>query len=312
MSKGKILVTDTLFVFDEHVKKLEDAGYEVVRQGRPDTPEDELCELVKGKVGYLLGGIEHVTDKVIASADQLKVISVAAIDYKFFVPGWKQALDKGIIITNTPDGPTQEVSEWAVAACLLMNREFLELGLIGKKTFAVTRGIEGQKVGMIGMGRVGSKIAGMLKPFKPESISYYSPHRHEGKEKDLGITYKDLEVLLKESEIVFLCASSEAKKLITSEQLKLMKEDALLVNITAPGVIVEEDLLGILEKRKIRAITDHKMSHEGFTKLPTSHYFANKTSNTITVAGAKLMSDTITDSMLNVLGGKEDEYIVNK
>ncbi len=56
MSKGKILVTDTLFIFDEHVKKFKDAGYEVVRVKKPDMSEGELVEAIKGKVGYVLGG----------------------------------------------------------------------------------------------------------------------------------------------------------------------------------------------------------------------------------------------------------------
>lgn len=70
--KGRILVTDTLFIFDEHVNQLEDAGYEVVRIEKPDMSEDELKEAVKGKVGYILGGIEYVTEPVIQAATDLK------------------------------------------------------------------------------------------------------------------------------------------------------------------------------------------------------------------------------------------------
>ena len=57
MSEGTILVTDTLFIFDEHVKQLENAGYEVLRTEKTDMSEDELCQAVKGKVGYILGGV---------------------------------------------------------------------------------------------------------------------------------------------------------------------------------------------------------------------------------------------------------------
>lgn len=54
--KGKILVTDTLFIFDEHVKQMEAAGYEVVRLDKPKATEEELQEAIKDKVGYILGG----------------------------------------------------------------------------------------------------------------------------------------------------------------------------------------------------------------------------------------------------------------
>jgi phosphoglycerate dehydrogenase-like enzyme len=312
MSKGKILVTDTLFVYDEHVKKLEAAGYEVIRCEKPDSTEKELCELVKGKIGYLQGGIEKITDKVVDAADQLKVISVAAVGYEYFIPGWAHALEKGVTITYTPDGPTHEVAEWAIAACLLMNREFLDLGLVGEKQFATTKGIEAQNVGIIGLGRIGSAISEMLKPFRPASISYYAKHRHEDKERVLGVKYLELMELLNSCDIVFLCVSDDAKNLVNAEELQAMKKDALLINTSHAGVIDEKALLNMLQKRTIRAISDHPMTPAGFSALPYSHWYCNKTSNTITKSGAKLMSDTITNSMLNILDGKDDKYVVKK
>ena len=51
-----ILITDTLFFFDEHEQMLKDAGYEVERLQKSDASEDELSEALNGKVGYLLGG----------------------------------------------------------------------------------------------------------------------------------------------------------------------------------------------------------------------------------------------------------------
>ena len=53
--KGKILVTDSLFIFDEHVNKLEAAGFEVERLDKPEVTERELIEAIKGKVGYISG-----------------------------------------------------------------------------------------------------------------------------------------------------------------------------------------------------------------------------------------------------------------
>ncbi len=310
MIKGTILVTDTLFIYDEHVKKLEAAGYAIVRCEKPDSTEDELCELVRGKIGYLQGGIERITDKVIDAADKLQVISVAAVGYQHFIPGWSHAIENGITITYAPDGPTHEVSEWAIAACLMMNREFLELGRMGAKKFAITKGIEGQNVGIIGLGRIGSAITEMLKPFRPASVSYYSRRRHEDKEGLLGVQYLEMAKLLEQSNIVFLCVSDDAKNLFNIENLRMMKDDSLLINTTHPGVIDEEALLKTLKEGRIRVISDYPMSLPEFEKLPFSRWYSNKTSNTITEAGAKLMSDTITDSMLNILAGKDDRYII--
>jgi phosphoglycerate dehydrogenase-like enzyme len=84
-----ILITDSLFIFPEHEQQLKDAGYEVVRLDKPDATEAELCEAVKGKVGYILGGIEHVTQKVIDAADELKAIAFTGIDYKALITAWE-------------------------------------------------------------------------------------------------------------------------------------------------------------------------------------------------------------------------------
>ena len=106
-----MLVTDTLFIFDEHVKMLNDAGYEVVRVEKPDMSEEELCEAVKEKVGYILGGIECVTDKVIDAATDLNAIVFTGTGFKGHIPGWQHALEKGINIGTTPYANVYEVSE---------------------------------------------------------------------------------------------------------------------------------------------------------------------------------------------------------
>jgi lactate dehydrogenase-like 2-hydroxyacid dehydrogenase len=190
-----------------------------------------------------------------------------------------------------------------------MNREFLELGLVGDKGFAVTKGIESQKVGIIGLGRIGTRIAEMLSVFNPESISYYSQHRHEDKEESLGVRYLDILELLKQSDIVFLCAGDDAKNLIGPHELEAMKQDSLLVNITHPGIINEEALFRVLNTRKIRAISDYPMSPK-FNTLPFSHWYSMKSSNTVMQAGVKLMSDMAVESMLNLLSTGEDQFSI--
>lgn len=307
---NKILVTDSLFIFDEHIKQLGGAGYEIERLDKPEASEEELIAAIKGKVGYILGGIEHVTQGVLDAADQLKAISLNGIGFKTFIPAWENATKKGIAISNTPEGPTHEVAEWATTACLIMNRNFLEVGRVGNTQFMVTKGIESQQVGVIGLGRVGTRITEMLQAFKPQSIKYYSQHRKEDKEQSLGITYLPLLELLQQSDIIFLCVSDEAKNLLDNKELKSMKQGALLVNITHPGIINEKALFEVLNSRSIRAVSDYPMSNQ-FDTLPLSHWYCMNNSNTVTEAGAKLMSDMSTQSMLNLLATGNDQNLVN-
>jgi len=307
--KRTILVTDSLFIFPEHVKKLQDAGYEVERLDKPDASEQELMEAVKGKVGYILGGVEKVTEKVIDSADQLKAIAVTGIGYPVFVPAWEYALKKGVKITNTPSGPTQEVAEWAMTAALMMSRDFLELGRVGEETFKITKGIEAQSIGIIGLGRIATRIIEMLQPFKPARVQYYSSNRHEDKEKQYNLKYRPLPQLLQQSDIVFLCVSDEAKNMIGEAELAEMKTDAILVNFTHPGIIDEHALLTALKANRIRAISDYPMLKE-FDELPLARWYCMNQTSTITESGTKLMSDMATQSLLNILEKGTDQYEV--
>lgn len=54
MSKGRVLITDTLFIADEHVKQIEDAGYEVQRLDKTNATEDELIQALQADPRALL------------------------------------------------------------------------------------------------------------------------------------------------------------------------------------------------------------------------------------------------------------------
>ena len=63
-AKKNVLVTDSLFIFDEHIKQFEASGITVTRLDKPMASEAELIDAIKGKNGYILGGIEKVSGKV--------------------------------------------------------------------------------------------------------------------------------------------------------------------------------------------------------------------------------------------------------
>jgi len=308
-----ILITDSLFIFPEHVQQLKDAGYEVVRLDKPEASEDELCEAIKGKTGYILGGIEKVTKKVIDSADSLEAIVFTGIGYKNLIVDWKYATEKGIAIANTPDGPTQPVAEWAMTAALAMNRGMFELGIhTDDKTFLTTPGLAGQTVGIIGLGRIGGRIAEMLQPFNPSKILYNSAHKHEDIEQKLGIRYTDINEVLEISDVVFLCVSDEVGHgFFTADYIASMKKNALLVSFMADGIIDIEALYIALSEGKIRAISDHSMD-DRFKKFNSSNWFSFKASNAFnTSQGLALTSSRATEALINLLTNGKDEGRVN-
>lgn len=305
----KILITDSLFINQEHEEKLKNAGFEIERLDKPQASEEELIDALKDKDGYILGGIETLTDKVIDAAQNLKGIVFTGIGYKDFIPNHEYVTSKGIAIANTPDGPTHAVAEWAVTMTLAMNRNIFDLGRVGEKKFMTSKGIENQHIGIVGLGRIGKEITKMLQPFRPASISYFSKHKHDDTEKE----YKDLDVLLDQSDIVFLCVSKDAgKNFFGKGQLSKMKDGALLVTFMAEGIIDENALLAELLTGRIRGASDHPIHDERSKDIPLGIWYSFNASNAFnTETEIKLCSDMATESIINLLTTGEDKNKVN-
>ena len=308
--KGKVLVTDTLFITDEHIKRIEDAGYEVERLEKANATEDELIEALKGKVGYVLGGIEKVTDKVIESADQLKVIAFTGADWQALITGWQKAKEKGIKISNAPGANSPAVAEFALAMALLMERNLQELGRPGDKTFQTSDTLHNAEIGVIGAGKIGSRIIKTLSTFSPSKVRYFSRSQHPEVESD-GAEFSDLDTLLKNSDVVFIAAPGSAGTVLDKAAIGKLKNNALVDHISPLNMIDFDALLPRLQDETLRAAVDWPAPNDAFSKLPM-HTWYNTNNHTAynTHSVIKLCSDMGTDSLLNLLEKGKDEYQV--
>lgn len=305
--KGKILVTDTLFILDEHVKQFENAGYEVVRLDKPDASEAELIEAVKGKVGYVLGGVEYVTDKVIDSATDLKAIVFTGTGFKGHIPGWRHAKRKGIKIGNTPYANVYEVAEWALAATLAMQRDLFELGPQGTEKFHTITSLPDLTVGVVGLGHIGSKYAEMIDAIGAKEVVYWS----RGKKKT-DYKYVEKDELFKSSDIVFVAVGDEAgENFIGSEVLNNMKQGALLVSIAHHGIINEQALSKALKSGQIRAALDIVKARDIFNGLSPKVWYASNSSAAYNSYGyLKRSSDMAVKTLLGLIEKGEDQHQV--
>jgi phosphoglycerate dehydrogenase-like enzyme len=308
--KGKVLITDTLFIADEHVRQIESAGYAVERLDKPNATEDELIEAVRGKVGYVLGGIEKVTDKVIEAADQLKVIAFTGADWRALITGWEKAKEKGIKISNAPGANSPAVAELALTMTLAVQRNLLELGRTGDVQFQTTNTLQNATVGVIGAGYIGSKIIKMLNPFAPAKVMYHARNKHPEVEAD-GAEYVELNDLLTSSDVVIVAAPGSAGTILDKVAIDSLKDDALLVTISPRNHIDFEALLVRLQNGSLRAAIDWPAPSEAYTKLPL-HTFFNTNNHTAynTKEVIKICSDMGTSSLLSLLETGEDKYRV--
>jgi phosphoglycerate dehydrogenase-like enzyme len=273
---GDVLVTGELFILPDDEEQLRRRGLGVVRlqSADPNCPtEDELEAAVPGKVGYLLGGNERVTERVLRVADRLGAIVFCGSDYAHFVPAWRYAREQDIAVEGVPDGHAKAVAEWCQAVALAMNRGFFG----GSGQTAI--GLDAQSLGIVGMGQIGGRLAGMVRSNSGLPTLYYNRH------------------------VVFLCVSSAAGQgYFGAEQIDAMKPGALLVSCMVPGVVDEAALLRSLQRPDgIRAVSDYPMQDVAFQQLPPGRWWNGTGEAFNTQAGVRETSRKATERLIRLL-----------
>lgn len=215
----------------------------VINPYRRKIKQEELIELAKDAVG-LIAGTESITKDVFRKLRYLKVISRCGVGIDNI--DLKTAKEFGIKVFNTPDAPTLAVAELTIGLILNLLRKITEMNremrncLWRKKMGNL---LSDKKIGIIGFGNIGRKIAQLLVPFGCE-IAYCDPFV----EKDLfGFKQLSKEDLLKWSDIVSIHAS--VKHMILEEkELRLMKKGSWLINVARGGIIDENGLYKLLKE----------------------------------------------------------------
>lgn len=115
------------------------------------------------------------------------------------------------------------------------------------------REIHGQTIGMIGFGHIGSLVAERLRPFGAE-ILYWQPVRGSDEdEKKYNVSYRELDELLKTSDIVSLhCMMTEQNRgMMNKETFAKMKDGAMLLNTSRGALVNEQDFAEAIKSGKL-------------------------------------------------------------
>jgi glyoxylate reductase len=218
--------------------------------------QDELPpprDVLLAKVHDLDGLLSLLTDKIDATlmdnAPKLKVVSNCAVGFdNIDVPA---ATQRGIAVGNTPGVLTETTADFAFALMMAAARRVVEgdrYTRAGKwKTWGLTvllgQDVYGATLGLIGLGRIGAAMAKRATGFEMR-VLYYDPYRREDLEQQLGITYADLDTVVRESDFVSVHTplTNETRKLVNADLLRKMKKTAILIN-TSRGPVVDQAAL---------------------------------------------------------------------
>ena len=242
-----VLVTHSLP--DGWLNLLENRCQLVVGPPEGDSLSETLSSFLPQAEGLFTLLTIRVDNALLSKAPHMKVVSNMAVGFdNIDITACNQ---RGIPVGNTPGVLTDGTADLTMAIMLAAARRLFEANLDARQgrwtTWSPTgwlgKDLNGAKLGIVGLGKIGTAVARRAKGFGME-IVFSDPQSNHAFAEVLGARQLDLDELLKVSDIVTLHVplTSQTRHLIDGRALNLMKPDALLVN-TSRGPIVDQEAL---------------------------------------------------------------------
>ena len=231
------------------LKLLQNSGIEyLINPFNKKITEDQLSEIISD-FDVIIAGTEPITEKVLNSATNLKLISRVGIGLDSV--DLLAAQKRGIKVSYTPDAPSLAVVELTIGLMLSLLRSVhvsnmqMHRGewhrIFGKRLKEV-------KVGIIGVGRIGKRVLKSLKGFGASKILANDIEQNHELENEYNLEWTSKEKIYKEADVISLHIplTHLTKNMIRKEHLIKMKHDALIINTSRGGIINENDLYEVM------------------------------------------------------------------
>lgn len=224
-------------------------------------PRSELLSKVSGVSGIFCTLTDKIDEEILIAAGQnLKVVATMSVGTDHL--DLEALKSRNIKVGYTPDILTNATAELIVGLLLLTSRRLLEANRAiyrGEwKAWAPTwmcgTGLSKSTVGIVGLGRIGCKVAECLKPFNVSRILYTSRSiKHEAS--IFNGEKVELDKLLEESDfiIVTIALTLHTKHLFDSQAFDKMKKSAIFINASRGEVVHQPSLIEALKRGKIKA-----------------------------------------------------------
>lgn len=317
----KIFVTSK--ISDSALNILKSVGEVEVWEKEETLNGPALLDKIKNQDAVLSMVNNFITDDILQQASKLKVIGNCGVGYNNI--DIASAEKRGIVVTNTPDVLNDATADLTWALILGIARRIVEADHFvreGKFTgwlphLFIGNMVYGKKLGIIGMGRIGSAVCQRAKGFNMKVYYYNRNPLPKEKEQEYNAQYVDLETLLKECDYITIHAplNEESYHLIGREELHLMKKDAYLINTSRGPLIDEQALYEHLKEGKIAGAALDVYEHEpkiveGLLALDNVILLPHIGSATYETRTK--MAELAANNIANVLSGKEPITPVTK
>jgi D-3-phosphoglycerate dehydrogenase len=245
-----------------------EANAEVVDVDGTNVPA--LLEAVRNADALVVRSETLVTPEVLAAAPKLRVVARAGVGVDTI--DLAAATRAGVVVLNAPGANAVSAGEHTIALLLAITRQlmFANAGTHAgewprKKIKPID--LRGRRVGIVGLGRVGSVVATRLKAFEMEVVAY-DPYVVAERFHELDVLPVGYEELLETSDVVtfHVPATSETCKMLDAEKIARLKPTAIVLNCARGEVVDEVALAAALREGRIAAagvdVFPHEPCHE--------------------------------------------------
>src|SRR5262245_47878326 len=259
MSKPKVLIFAPREEPPETISALEGTGCEVVFGDRgwqlPRTScEDQVVEAARDAVALMGTSIRHtpITRRIMQASQRLRVVAKYTVGVDDI--DIEAATDLGVMVCHAPtESNCFGVAETTVTFMLSLLKKVASRDVdvragrwrtadnfayyVGSRA---SDGFPGQTIGLVGLGRIGTRVAQLMAPWRARIIAYdpYVPPAHFLTH---GVTAVDYETLLRQSDVVsfHVVLTKETRYMFGENEIKLMKPNAIVIN-TARGKVLDQ------------------------------------------------------------------------
>ncbi len=198
-----------------------------------------------------------VDEALLENATNLKMIARAGVGIDNV--DVSAASKRGIIVVNAPFGNVNSAAEHSMALLLSLCRKItlanadLKSGAWNRAPFTGCE-LKGKTIGVIGLGKVGGRVALRCKAFESEVIAC-DPYISEKRAEDFGVKLVDLDNLVRLSDIITVHTplNDETRGMITTEHFSRMKNGVIIINCARGGIYEEAATLEALNSGKVAA-----------------------------------------------------------
>ena len=269
--------------------------------------QSKVIEMSKGCDGILTSLTDKMDKETIDQLpDTIKIISNFAVGFGNI--DLDAAKKKGIAVTNTPEvlsDATAEIGILLILGACRRAAEGIEAAREGgwkwSADYLIGKQLTGTRLGILGMGRIGQKIAKIAKSLGMV-IHYHNRSKLKDEKEDGAIYHDSIKSLFSVSDVLSICcpATKETENMINKETVEYFPKGAIITNVARGDIIEDEALIDALNRRKIYAVGLDVYKNEpnlnpGYLKIKTAFILPHLGSATkdTRIAMANLAIDNI-------------------